>query len=298
MIITFNGLANWNFNTDGVPIENKYDFVTVALHEIIHGLGFTASFRHEHNIGYCGLSGFPNVVSGNFPNIYDKYCVSGSTQLITKSGDELGSLLTNGNVSFNGLNAKAANDGINPKLYAPCIWGLGSSISHLDEASFPSGNSNSLMTPFLDMAEVNHNPGEISLSILKDLGWQINRMVSFIEPTASKVIVRGQNFTIKWYDNISSPGDWINLELYKISFNLPIYQGNIASQVGTNSGKSNQYIWNVANTIEPGMYFIKAVGYNTPVAYGKTNVFIISDLPEPPIFSPPVVNMIRISMFL
>jgi hypothetical protein len=56
-------------------------------------------------------------------------------------------------------------------LYAPSDWKEISSIVHLDENKYPRGNVNSLMTPSLLEGEAIHNPGPVTLGILKDMGW-------------------------------------------------------------------------------------------------------------------------------
>jgi hypothetical protein len=82
--------------------------------------------------------------------------------------------LVSNNLFFQGLFAQLANDGNNPKLYAPNLWDKDSSISHLDETTY-NGTLNSLMTPKRDAGEAGiHDPGPISLGILQDLGWTIS----------------------------------------------------------------------------------------------------------------------------
>jgi hypothetical protein len=50
-------------------------------------------------------------------------------------------------------------------------WQQGSSYSHLDEATYPAGNANSLMTPQLSSAEAIHSPGPITQALFKSIGW-------------------------------------------------------------------------------------------------------------------------------
>ncbi len=38
--VSVNSTTSWYFGTDGVPTTGKVDFVSVALHELTHGLGF------------------------------------------------------------------------------------------------------------------------------------------------------------------------------------------------------------------------------------------------------------------
>jgi hypothetical protein len=120
-------------------------------------------------MGRWGLSGFPVI--------YDRGSENGSGQSLLNVGAfpnpsvSLGNQLTSNNVYFNGPEAFTAAGGVSPKLYAPSTWKPGSSFSHLDEATYPAGNPNSLMTFALGTSESVHDPGPITLAMLRDLGW-------------------------------------------------------------------------------------------------------------------------------
>ena len=60
-----------------------------------------------------------------------------------------------------------------PRLYAPANYQVGSSYSHLNETTYSPGTPNSLMTPGLNTAESNHNPGPALLGMFVDMGWVI-----------------------------------------------------------------------------------------------------------------------------
>ncbi|MDT8382757.1 MAG: hypothetical protein RQ728_10960, partial [Brevefilum sp.] len=51
----YNATYNWYYGTDGKPPLLKKDLVTVAAHEIAHGLGFSGSARYEDGIGSYGF---------------------------------------------------------------------------------------------------------------------------------------------------------------------------------------------------------------------------------------------------
>ena len=57
------------------------------------------------------------------------------------------------------------------KIFAPAVFQGGSSYSHLNEATFPAGNVNSLMTPAIGRGETILNPGPATLAIFKQMGW-------------------------------------------------------------------------------------------------------------------------------
>lgn len=289
--VSFNLAKDFNFETDGIFVEGKYDFITIALHEIGHGLGFVGSFKAQNNQGLWGITNYPSNNSGNYYAIHDKNCISGSQRLTNVINTyQLYSLLTSNALFYDGPNAKAANSNQNVKLYAPFPAVDGSSIYHLDEGIYPPGSQNSLLTPKIRMAEVIHDPGTIFLGMLKDYGWNIDRYISFIKPSFSDILVKGQNYTIKWYDNIS-PGSStsITLELYKISNGIHFFVENINSQIiWSQNGAGNQFPWFIKNEYESGFYSVRARATGQSLYYGSTNVFEISNKPEAPSFTPPM----------
>lgn len=159
--------GQWYFGTDGNP-GAKYDFVSVVLHEIAHGLGFSGSMEYVGGSGRWG-AGTP------YPDSYDRFTQDGSgnallnTTLYPNPSTALGAALTSNNVWFNGANANAANGGNRVKLYAPATWQPGSSYAHLDN-SF-DGTPNALMTYALNNGESVHGPGPVTMGLLQDIGW-------------------------------------------------------------------------------------------------------------------------------
>jgi hypothetical protein len=168
----FSSTFNWYLGTDGNTPSNQFDFATVVLHELGHGLGLIGLMSVDSGTGQ-GQWGYGT----GYPGIYDRFTENGSgqslinTALFTNPSIALGSQLTSNNLFFDGPNAVAANNGIRPKLFAPSPWQSGSSYSHLDENTYAPGTPNSLMTPYLDYAEAIHNPGPITMGILRDSGW-------------------------------------------------------------------------------------------------------------------------------
>jgi len=161
--ITYNSNFTWYYGTDGHPPAGTYDLVTVAAHEIGHGLNFSGTANHSGGTGSYGY--------GGYPNIYDTFMEdSGGTKLTSyvNPSAALGTLLTSGSLWFNGSNANAANGG-RVKIYAPGTWSSGSSYSHLDEIF--NGTINDMMTYSVASGSANHNPGPVTTGLLKDLGW-------------------------------------------------------------------------------------------------------------------------------
>ena len=162
----FSSVFDFYFGLDGNPPSNQYDFVSIVLHELGHGLGFTGATSYQDGIGNWSLN------SNNDASIYTKFVELGDGTLITDipSGtEEAGNAFTSNDLFFNGSISVSAL-GETPKLYAPSSWNQGSSYSHLDESEYPAGDPNSLMSPQFGSGEAIHDPG-ISLDIFADMGW-------------------------------------------------------------------------------------------------------------------------------
>ncbi|HLL48792.1 MAG TPA: hypothetical protein VK399_18970 [Longimicrobiaceae bacterium] len=163
------GFDNWYFGTDGRTPVGKFDLMSVVLHEIGHGLGFVGSGDVSNGQGGWGWNGFPAI--------WDHFIQNGQGKKITDTASfpnpspQLAAQLQGDDLFFNGAGARAANGGRNVPIFAPNPFDDGSSYSHQDEATFPAGNANSLMTPQLGRAEAIHSPGPIGMGILRDIGW-------------------------------------------------------------------------------------------------------------------------------
>jgi hypothetical protein len=179
LTLAINSSKNWYLGTDGNTPTTKYDLVTVALHEICHGLGFYDSMSTDATIGWYGI--------GSIPMIYDTFIENQSGNRLTDTSQfinyssALRSQLTTAPLYFNGpllknysvLNRYSVTKA---RLYVPSTWDDGSSISHLDEQP-ATLNQNALMTPFIDLGEAIHDPGKYTFSILGDLGWINTRFI-------------------------------------------------------------------------------------------------------------------------
>ncbi|MFA5873369.1 MAG: hypothetical protein WC832_05335 [Anaerolineales bacterium] len=165
MNITYNSNYTWYTGTDSNTPAGQYDLVTVAAHEIGHGLNFSGSASYSGGTGSYGYD-------TGYPNVYDTFMEDGSGMkliLYPNPSADLGTLLTSGSLWFNGSNANAANLCTRVKMYAPPSWNGGSSYGHLDEIF--NGTVNDMMTYSVAAGSANHNPGPVTTGLLKDLGW-------------------------------------------------------------------------------------------------------------------------------
>jgi hypothetical protein len=170
----FNSDVNWYFDKgDAVVPQGQFDFVAIVLHELCHGLGFTSTYRA--NTTQAAWGDLSNS-GATYPRIYDYLIVNGkdesllNTTLFANPSTLLRSQLTSNNLFFNSPLATAINNNTKPKVYAPTTYEGGSSISHLDDATYRSGDRNSLMTSAASQREIIRDPGPITLNILAQMG--------------------------------------------------------------------------------------------------------------------------------
>jgi hypothetical protein len=195
--ITYNSNFTWYYGTDGHPTSGTYDLVTVAAHEIAHGLNFAGMADYSGGVGSYDYLGYPSI--------YDTFMEDGSgTKLTsyTNNSTSLGSLLTSGNLWFNGTNANAANGGSRVRIYAPSSWSSGSSYSHLDYSTF-AGTINSMMVYAVASGASQHNPGPVTKGIFKDMGWTlveapVSAPAAFNKSAPANTSTQFSNATLSW----------------------------------------------------------------------------------------------------
>ncbi len=281
-------ISNWYLGTDGNTPAEKYDFVTVMMHEIIHGLGFYSSLNipEYSDIGKYGVQ-FSN--GNSYPVIFDSFikCDIDNTWILDKPNNsfELGGILIDSvsGLSFVGEHARSANKNRDVKLYLPSIWNGGSSVSHLDEDTFPEHNANSLMTPFFAKAEAIHSPGPITLGVLKDMGWNINELLFPEEPYDNQIIpIEGGAFSVKLASTYESQSIWICL--YKKGSPDPIKEYMELVTSGYNT-----FTLAIPNNIEQDKeYKIKIKSATKELLTESTGYFVFSNVNRvtKPVFSP------------
>jgi hypothetical protein len=177
IVVEMNSFHNFYFGVDGKTPYSAYDFLTIMLHEVTHGLGFFPLCNNNGEYRYVTVNQYGENVSlpTPYPGAFDRQlfqglagpCITELTQLERKA-------LTISNNLYAGApgsNLLAANDGIRVKMYAPTTYNSGSSNSHWDNSvgfktfmkySIGKGSSNAL-----------HTFNTRKIGILLDLGWTL-----------------------------------------------------------------------------------------------------------------------------
>lgn len=176
--------SNWYFGTDANPPVNQYDFRSVVLHELGHGLGFSGSGRVEDastpgncsgtpGIGCWGRNGFTS------PQIFDRFVQAqdGTPMLNTdrypNPGPELATLFLSQALWAYSVRIDNLPFTSRGQLYAPSTWDQGSSFSHWDEGRYYAGNANALMSPQIGPGERYTSPGPLTCAFFADMGWPL-----------------------------------------------------------------------------------------------------------------------------
>ena len=162
IIIQVNSAANWNQRGDDKPRSTEYDLESVILHEVAHGLGFLSADVYDKFFNYGSI---------DQPTPFDAYIQTPDGRRLSDLPTpslELGKALTSP-LYWIGENGKRANGGEKIKMYTPETYEPGSSVSHLDEATFSKSGVDAVMTPNLDAGEVFHQPGPLLLAMMEDM---------------------------------------------------------------------------------------------------------------------------------
>lgn len=258
MTVTLNGNINWYYGTDAKAQAGRYDMITVMLHEIAHGLGFSSSMSiiNSDTQGQYGQSGSAYI--------FDIFMQDSKKVKLTNTGvygnpsTDLKTSLTSNALYFGLKNPAFANS--LPRLYAPSPFKSGSSFSHFDESTYTVGTANSLMSPSVRAAEVNHNPGELLLNCLNEMGWQINGLNGYVVTDIENI--PEQTFEVLVFPN---PVE----DIINVAFPLQTQPRAIKIDLLDNQGKRLQSLEKQGVTVETvsmdvstlhdGMYFLRVL---------------------------------------
>lgn len=267
MHITFNQSYEYYFATDANPDLEQLDFVTLALHEIGHGLNFTGEADWVWGYGYVGWG------YGRY-SIYDRHMETRSGNPLTDyeyGSSELGGLLVSYSIYFSGENANAANGGERVRMYAPNIWDSGSSYVHLEYYTY-NETINSLMVYAMSEGSANHDTGPVTRGILADLGWPDR-----LEPYPPEIVwASDDTFDDRVRISWDWPGSATYFEVYRHTSNTTVGATHLTPDP-TNTTFDDIY----ATPGETYFYWIKACNTAGCSEYSNPDEGSVAELPVP-----------------
>jgi hypothetical protein len=161
--------VNWYYGYDdpataGAQYSNDMSFLSVAIHEILHGLG-VSSWVLSNGALNAGL------MDAYSSNLYDQTTSKNWGSM--SNSERLNSMTNTNNLVWSGANvnnssvASALTNGLNSgkvEMYAPSPYESGSSVSHFSKDATP----NEIMEP--GYTEFLTTPG-MATQLLQDMGW-------------------------------------------------------------------------------------------------------------------------------
>jgi hypothetical protein len=182
MDIYFNLYSAFYYGT-GKPSSMNLDFISTAMHEIGHGLGFYSdgyvdgtgkgSFGNIPPSAIAPLApSFPWRGQDSVPTIYDKYIVKASNNNLISMAPEnsvaLGDSIKNGAVYFSGpIYANASHSNAPIRLSGGTgTYTLGADLLHIHNSY-----ANTIMSYYWGDGDTVRTPAPWEIGILREIGW-------------------------------------------------------------------------------------------------------------------------------
>ena len=158
---------------DPTGVNGKVDLASVLTHELLHGMGFFESGGIDAQ-GRGVLQGFTN--RGHLV-AFDRNLINGDGEVLSDDYVSPSMALADQFISNNIFyNSESFVDKVTkPKIYAPAQFAGGSSLSHLDEIYNNTGDA--LMTFAFAGGELIYFPGNLTLDMMRDMGWDATRIL-------------------------------------------------------------------------------------------------------------------------
>ena len=170
--------GGWHLEKDWTPPPDQLDLITIVLHEMTHGFGFTTGFRwsgcceaKSHSEGWPFYPYDIFVWTQKHGRLTD--LPSPSEELLEAlGGDELLWGRTGWkNVRGEPMLTPEVAMGPVPLWYS-ARYQRGIDIVHMSQPDYPKGTVNSLMTVGYPGVALRH-PGPIVMAMLYDIGWEL-----------------------------------------------------------------------------------------------------------------------------
>jgi cysteine-rich repeat protein len=157
--------TSWYYGLDGNPGSKQFDFVTVALHELAHGLGFVTLVSPSTG-AKAGGADDTFMLNLEDHSTHKLWPAMSDTERAISSVDTGDLHWVGNNVIAQGASLVGGRDASSGhvEMYAPNPVELGSSVSHFSTSLSPD----ELMEPFI--VGPNHDVN-LTVALFKDIGW-------------------------------------------------------------------------------------------------------------------------------
>jgi len=178
--IAMNSDVSWHYPVAGTIPNNHYDWITVMLHEVTHGLGFSSLIfyntlqrnpqypQHHGRFVYATSTG--GYEFSDFPGAFDRQLFNSAGANLPNLSPFNRTLAVKSNNLFAGRpnsHLLAANGGTRVRMFAPNPFQPGSSVSHWDcSVTFPTFMKHDISTGFRQ-----HIIDPREIAIMRDMGW-------------------------------------------------------------------------------------------------------------------------------
>lgn len=251
MQFNFHPNLKYNYNVNGNPGQDQYDFYTIVLHEALHLLGFT-SYATEN--GQSAASEDVYTSFDEFLSDYKKDPIfeltgSGSSTAVSNPSD---GVLTNNQVWFE----------LYPNHHAPVFSPNpfnGSSLDHFDNARTEHGAY--LMHPSLTNGQAFKLLHQDEVRVLEQLGYQVNYSIA-----TSIEELESEDLPISEFSDLY-PNPAYSSDAIQIDFGNAYYEEVLVivydmmgresySKVLINPGPGPVTAVDPYNNLTPGMYIV------------------------------------------
>jgi len=180
ILIEMNSGHNWNYSIESSH-GGRFDWLTVILHEIAHGLGFVSLIywdgTQQNNGRFVFRTPTDSLRFTDYPGAFDRQLFHGSTGLNNLpylAQSHRATAVTSNDLFAGrpGSHLLVANNGNRVRMYAPNIWNFGSSVSHWHTSGTPY-----LMRPGRRSGE-RHSIDAREVAIMRDMGWPAPMAIS------------------------------------------------------------------------------------------------------------------------
>ena len=171
---------------NGAPPANQMDFISLAMHEIGHGLGFYSDGYVDNSgkgsFGNVPVSVFMGLITPSFPwrgqdsvpTIYDKYLQKASGNALATcapfNSNALGDSIMNGMLYFDGTLFAALSPGGKARVAGGTgTYFFGEDLLHLHQ-SYP----NTIMSYYWGLGDTVRAPAPREIAVLRQIGWNPN----------------------------------------------------------------------------------------------------------------------------